>query len=67
MAKPCANCPQLIHSSRKLCNKCSGVTAKTFEKAATKTKGGMVGGKWVSGNKKAAMAGMDELRGMLEI
>ena len=67
MAKPCANCPQLIHSSRKLCNKCSGVTAKTFEKQPTKTKGGMVGGKWVSGNKKAAIAGMDELRGMLEV
>ena len=65
MAKPCEKCPQLIHSSRSLCNKCAGVTTKAFEKAATKTKGGMVGGKWVSGNKRAAIAGMDELRGIL--
>ena len=66
MAKPCANCPQLIHSSRKLCNKGSGVTAKTFEKQPTKTRGGMVGGEWVSGNKKAAMADIADIRGMLK-
>ena len=61
----CTKCGTHIHSSRSLCNKCAGVTTKAFEKAATKTKGGMVGGKWVSGNKKAAMAGIDELRGIL--
>ena len=66
MAKPCANCPQLIHSSRTLCNKCAGVTAKTFEKAATKTRGGMVGGEWVSGRRKAAKAGIADIKGMLE-
>ena len=65
MAKPCANCPQLIHSSRKLCNKCSGVTTKAFKKQPTKTRGGMVGGKWVSGNKKAAIAGIADIKAML--
>ena len=66
MAKPCANCPQLIHSSRTLCNKCSGVTAKTLERQPTKTRGGMVGGEWVSGRRKAAAAGIADIKGMLE-
>jgi len=66
MAKPCANCPQLIHSSRTLCNKCAGVTAKTLERQPTKTRGGMVGGEWVSGMRKAAAAGIADIKGMLE-
>ena len=66
MAKPCANCPQLIHSSRTLCNKCAGVTAKTLERQPTKTRGGMVGGEWVSGSRKAAAAGIADIKGMLE-
>ena len=58
MARKCDKCPALIHSSRKLCNQCSGVTAKAFEKAPTVTKGGMAGGEWVSGRTKAARAGV---------
>tara|TARA_R110002096_G_scaffold54377_1_gene140312 strand:- start:840 stop:1040 length:201 start_codon:yes stop_codon:yes gene_type:complete len=66
MAVKCDKCPALIHSSRQLCNKCNGTTAKAFDKAPTKTRGGMVAGKWESGNARAARAGIDKLKEMLE-
>ena len=62
----CTKCGGHIHSSRQLCNKCAGVEVKAFEKAPTKTRGGYVNDKWVSGRTKARIAGMDELRGMFE-
>ena len=68
MAKPCANCPQLIHSSRTLCNKCAGVSREkgiTITTIHTKTRGGMVGGEWVSGRRKAATAGIADIKAML--
>lgn len=63
----CTKCGGHIHSSRTLCNKCAGVEPKAFVSTdKPKTKGGMVNGKWESGNKRAARAGVADILEMLE-